>query len=66
MAGSTQVKLQMLHSDIVMQPSAAEIKKALGGLLLRLHETALPFVRWMDGTCLEAASVPGAYSPCSI
>lgn len=54
-----QVKLQLLHRDIVMQPSAPEIRKAVAGIMSRLHETSQPFVRWMDGTCLEAAAVAG-------
>ena len=65
-----QVKLQLLHPDIIMQPSAAEIRKAVAGIMSRLHETSQPFVRWMDGTCLEAAPVAGmqpqqpAMQPC--
>ncbi len=54
-----QVKLQLLHPDIVMQPSPAEIRKAVAGIMSSLHETSQPFVRWMDGTCLEAAPVAG-------
>ena len=56
------MKLQLLHPDILMQPSAAEIKRAVADILSSLHDTSQPFVRWMDGTCLEAAPVPGAHS----
>ena len=54
-----QVKLQLLHGDIMMQPSAPELRKAVASIMSRLHETSQPFVRWMDGTCLEAAAVAG-------
>ena len=54
-----KVTLQLLHPDIVMQPSAADIRRAVAGLLSSLHETAQPFARWMVGTCLEAAPVAG-------
>ena len=54
-----QVKLQLLHLDVVMQPSAPEIRKAVAGVMSRLHETSQPFVRWMHGSCLEAAPVAG-------
>ena len=59
MLRALQVKLQLLHPDIVMQPSPAEIRKAVAGIMSSLHETSQPFVRWMDGTCLEAAPVAG-------
>ena len=57
--GGLQVTLQLLHPGIIMQPSAAEIRRAVAGLLSSLHETSQPFVRWMAGTCLEAAPVAG-------
>ena len=59
--GALKVTLQLLHTDIIMQPSAAEIRRAVAGLLCSLREAAQPFVRWMAGTCLEAAPVAGTH-----
>ncbi len=44
-----------------MQPPLPEVRKQLGRLVRGLVESAKPFVRWMDGSCLETPEqqVPG-------
>ena len=54
-----QVSLHLSHPDVVVQPNVAEIKKAISRLALAVAESAKQFVRWMEGTCLEAAAIPG-------
>lgn len=49
-----QVALSLLPPEVVVSPSSAEVGRQLGRLLRNLVESAKPFVRWMDGTCLEA------------
>ena len=49
-----QVCLALLASEVTVSPSTAEASKQLGRLLLNLVESAKPFRRWMDGTCIEA------------
>ena len=49
-----QVALALLAPEVVVVPSTAEASKQLGRLLRNLVESAKPFVRWMDGTCLPA------------
>ena len=55
-----QVSLHLSHPDVVLQPNVADIKKGVARLALALVESGRQFVRWMDGTCLEAAPIPGA------
>jgi len=50
----TQVALSLMMPEVVVVPSTAEMGRQLGRLLRNLVESAKPFVRWMDGTCLEA------------
>ena len=57
------MSLQLSRPDVIVQPNAAEVKKMVARLALALVESAKQFVRWMDGTCLEAAPVPGAPHP---
>lgn len=61
-----QMMLQLSYPDIAMQPTTADIKKALARLALCLVESTKLFVRWMDGTCLEAQPIPGQLTmPCA-
>jgi dynein heavy chain len=47
--------LVLLNSpEIVVQPPLKEVTKHLVNLSRNLVDCASPFVRWMDGTCLEA------------
>ncbi len=46
--------------EIVVQPSINDAKKVLGRLARNLVECSKPFVRWMDGTCIEAPEIRGA------
>ena len=46
--------LALLQPEVVVAPSTAEVSKQLGRMLRNLVESAKPFVRWMDATCLEA------------
>ena len=39
--------------EIVVQPPMNEVAKFLNRLVRNLVESTRPFVRWMDGTCLE-------------
>ena len=54
------MSLQLSRPDVIVHPNAAEVKKMVARLALALVESAKQFVRWMDGTCLEAAPIPGA------
>ena len=38
---------------MVVNPSVQEVNKLLGRLVRSLVESTKPFVRWMDGTCIE-------------
>jgi dynein heavy chain len=58
-----QVSLHLSHPDVVLQPNVADMKKGIARLALALVESGRQFVRWMDGTCLEAAPIPGARLP---
>ncbi len=49
-----QLSLALLASEVVVSPSTAEASKQLGRLLRNLVESAKPFRRWTEGTCLEA------------
>ena len=49
-----RVALALLQPEVVVAPSTGEASKQLGRMLRNLVESAKPFVRWMDGTCLEA------------
>lgn len=51
--------IQLSRPDIIVQPNAADVKKAVAHMALALVETGKQFVRWMDGTCLEAGPIPG-------
>jgi dynein heavy chain len=49
-----QVSLSLIHSEVVVVPSTGEVTRALFRLLHNLADSAKAFVRWMDGTCIEA------------
>lgn len=49
-----------LHApEVVVHPSASEMKKALARTARSLAECAKSFKRWMDGTCIETPDLPG-------
>lgn len=54
LAPHKQVALSLIQSEVVVVPSTVEVAKALQRLLHNMAESAKPFVRWMDGTCIEA------------
>ncbi|BDA41784.1 probable Dynein-1-alpha heavy chain, flagellar inner arm I1 complex [Coccomyxa sp. Obi] len=58
-AHCNEVMLRLSYPDVVMEPSSADIKKALARLASCIVEGTKSFVRWMDGTCLEAQPIPG-------
>ena len=58
-----QVSLHLHAPEVVVHPSANEIKKALARTARSLVESAKSFKRWMDGTCIESPDLPGASSP---
>ncbi|OAE19678.1 hypothetical protein AXG93_1847s1410 [Marchantia polymorpha subsp. ruderalis] len=41
------------HPDVVVQPSLTETTKMLANMVRSILDSVRPFVRWMDGTCLE-------------
>ena len=41
-----------------MQPSLNEVKRVLGRMMRSLVESAKPFARWMDGTCITCPAQP--------
>jgi dynein heavy chain len=49
-----QVALSLIQSEVVVVPSTGEVSTALSRLVHNLAESGKPFVRWMDGTCIEA------------
>lgn len=49
-----QVALSVIQPEIVVAPSTGEAARQLQRLLRNLVESARAFVRWQDGTCLEA------------
>ena len=58
LAGESQVTLLLSSPEITVQPSLNEIKRVLGRLMRSLVESAKPFVRWMDGTCIPCPPQP--------
>lgn len=46
--------------EIVVQPSINDLKKVLGRLARNQVECSKPFVRWMNGTCVDTPEVRGA------
>ena len=54
-----QVSLHLSVPEVVVHPSANEIKKALARTARSLVESAKSFRRWMDGTCVETPDLPG-------
>lgn len=55
-----QITMSLNNPEVVVQPSANDVKKVLGRLARNLVECSKPFVRWMDGTCLETPEIPAA------
>ena len=53
-----QVTLSLSAPEITVQPSLNEIKRVLGRLMRSLVESAKPFARWMDGTCIACPPQP--------
>jgi hypothetical protein len=56
---TVQVSLHLSVPEVVVHPSANEIKKALARTARSLVESAKYFRRWMDGTCIESPDLPG-------
>ncbi|KAK9825454.1 hypothetical protein WJX81_002895 [Elliptochloris bilobata] len=54
-----KVSLHLNAPEVVVHPSANEIKKALARTARSLVECAKSFKRWMDGTCIETPDLPG-------
>eukprot|EP01018_Ginkgo_biloba_P029498 Gb_13870 [translate_table: standard] len=48
-----KVNCYLNKPDVVLQPSLNDITTTLALLVRNLVDSARPFVRWMDGTCLE-------------
>ena len=56
---SLQVSVHLHAPEVVVHPSASEMKKALARTARSLAECAKSFKRWMDGTCIESPDLPG-------
>ena len=52
-----KVSLSLSHPEIIMSPSVNDVNKSLGKLSKKFVECTKLFVRWMDGTCIEAPPV---------
>ena len=50
----------MVASEVVSSPGINDMKKGLARLARHIAECGLSFVRWKDGTCLEAPEIPAA------
>ena len=48
-----------MAGEVVSNPTATDLKKALAKLARQVAESGLSLVRWKDGSCLEAPEVPG-------
>lgn len=55
-----KVTFSLQGSDVVVQPPMNEVNKTLGRLVRSMVESTKSFVRWMDGTCIEAPEQKGA------
>ena len=53
------MSLHLSVPEVVVHPSANEIKKALARTARSLVESAKSFKRWMDGTCIDTPDLPG-------
>lgn len=49
-----RISLELLQPEVVVTPSMAEVGKQLSRLMRNLVDSSKSFVRWMDGTCVEA------------
>jgi dynein heavy chain len=48
-----KIYLLLNNPVVVYNPAVHEVNKLLGRLVRSLVESTKPFVRWMDGTCIE-------------
>ncbi|CAG9462277.1 unnamed protein product [Pedinophyceae sp. YPF-701] len=49
-----KVVLSLSAPEVLCTPAISEVSKALTKLVRSMVECSKPFVRWMDGTCVEA------------
>ncbi|KAJ7569126.1 hypothetical protein O6H91_01G062100 [Diphasiastrum complanatum] len=47
-----KISCYLNNPDVIVQPSLNEISKLLTRLVRSMVDSARPFIRWMDGTCL--------------
>jgi len=55
-----KVAFSLQNVEIVVSPPMNEVNKQLGRVVRSLVESTRSFVRWMDGTCVEAPELKGA------
>ena len=49
-----RLALSLIGGEVAVAPSTAEATRQLQRALRCVVESARPFYRWMDGTCIEA------------
>ena len=49
-----KINAQLSAADIIVQPPVSEVTKLMGRLIRNIVECTRPFMRWMDGTCIDA------------
>ncbi len=54
-----RISASLQSQDVVIQPPVNEVNKALGRMVRSMVESTKPFVRWMDGTCVETPDQKG-------
>eukprot|EP00958_Prasinococcus_capsulatus_P027403 scaffold5502_cov390-Prasinococcus_capsulatus_cf.AAC.6 len=48
-----KVSISLCAPDVIIQPPLSEIARYMARTLRNMVESTRPFIRWMDGTCLE-------------
>lgn len=48
-----RISLSLNNPEVVVSPAVHEVNKLLGRLVRSLADSTKPFVRWMDGSCVE-------------
>ncbi|GMH41526.1 hypothetical protein BSKO_09436 [Bryopsis sp. KO-2023] len=48
-----KVSMSLNNPEIIVQPPVSEVNKLLGRLVKNIVESTKPFLRWMNGTCIE-------------
>ena len=54
-----QMSLKVVASEVVSSLPLNDLKKGVAKLARHIAESGLSFIRWKDGTCIEAPELPG-------